>query len=61
MDNAPAIQQQKFWNKVAKLAVKVMQLKGKVWISVHGLGVAYTHVRLSTSPKYYFDQELASG
>lgn len=61
MDNAPVIQQQKFWKKVAKLAVKLMQLKGKVWISVHGLGVAYTHVRLSTSPKYYFDQELASG
>lgn len=24
----------------------------------YGLGVDYTHVRISTSPKYYFDNEL---
>jgi hypothetical protein len=61
IDNAPIIQQQKFWKKVAKIAIKLMKEKDKVWISVHGLGVAYTHVRLSTSPTYYFDKELAIG
>ena len=58
IDNAPEIQQQEFWKQVAKVAKKFMNEKGKVWISVHGLGVDYTHVRISTSPKYYFDNEL---
>lgn len=59
LDNAPLIQQQAFWKKVAAVAKKEMKDKGKVWISVHGLGVAYTHVRVSSSPKYYFDKDLA--
>ena len=58
IDNAPEIQQQEFWKKVAEIAIKFMNEKGKVWISVHGLGVGYTHVRISSSPKYYFDNEL---
>lgn len=58
IDNASEIQQQEFWKKVAEVAKKFMNEKGKVWISVHGLGVDYTHVRISTSPKYYFDNDL---
>jgi hypothetical protein len=58
IDNAPEIQQQEFWKHVAEVAKNFMKEKGKVWISVHGLGVNYTHVRISTSPKYYFDNEL---
>jgi hypothetical protein len=58
IDNAPEIQQQEFWKHAAKVAKKLMKEKGKVWISVHGLGVYYTHVRISTIPKYYFDNEL---
>jgi hypothetical protein len=58
IDNAPEIQQEEFWKKVAEVAKKFMDKKGKVWISVHGLGVNYTHVRISSSPKYYFDNEL---
>lgn len=56
--NAPEIQQQQFWKTVAKIAKAFAEEKGKVWISVHGLGVSYTHVRISTSPKYYFNNEL---
>jgi hypothetical protein len=56
IDNAPIIQQEKFWRKVAKVAIKFMNKKEKVWISVSGLGVAYTHLRISTTPKYYFDE-----
>jgi hypothetical protein len=59
LDNASEIQQHHFWKKVAQVSKQFMKEKGKVWISVHGLGVAYTHVRISSSPKYYFDQELA--
>ena len=58
IDNAPEIQQQEFWKHVTEVAKNFMKEKGKVWISVHGLGVDYTHVRISTSPKYYFDNEL---
>jgi hypothetical protein len=58
IDNAPEIQQQAFWKKVAEVAKDFMKEKGKVWISVHGLGVAYAHVRISSSPKYYFNKEL---
>jgi hypothetical protein len=58
IDNASEIQQQEFWKKVAEVAKKFMNEKGKVWISVHGLGVDYTHVRISSSPKYYFDNDL---
>ena len=58
IDNAPEIQQQEFWKHVAEVAKKFMKKNGKVWISVHGLGVAYTHVRISIIPKYYFVSEL---
>lgn len=58
IDNSDEIQQQEYWKHVAKVAKKFMNEKGKIWISVHGLGVNYTHVRISSSPKYYFDNKL---
>jgi hypothetical protein len=58
IDNAPEIQQKKFWKKVAQVSEKVMNKDGKAFISVHGLGVPYTHIRISSIPKYYFDNEL---
>ena len=58
IDNASIQQQKQFWKKVANVANKFMNKKGKVWISVHGLGVHYTHVRISSEPKYYFDEKL---
>ena len=61
IDNAPEIQQQEFWKHVAEVATNFMNKHGKVWISVHGFGVPYTHVRISTSPKYYFDNKLKDG
>ncbi len=59
IDNASETQQIEFWKKVAEVAKQFMKTKGKVWISVHGLGVPYTHVRISSLPKYYFDNELS--
>ena len=58
IDNSSERQQKKFWKKVAEVAEKIMNKYKKVWISTHGLGVAYTHVRISITPKYYFDNEL---
>jgi len=55
IDNAPKHQQEEFWKKVAKVAKKCLNKWGEVWISVHGLGVPYTHVRIDSKPKYYFN------
>jgi hypothetical protein len=54
IDNATKIQQREFWKKVAEVAKKFMKQNGEAWISVHGLGVDYTHVRIDSKPKYYF-------
>ncbi len=59
IDNAPEIQQIEFWKKVAEVSKEFMKQKGSVWISSHGFGVSYTHVRISSTPKYYFDNSLA--
>ena len=58
VDNAPETQQKEFWKRVSKEARIFMKKKGKVWISVHGLGVHYTHVRISSVPKNYFNNKL---
>lgn len=58
IDNSSKIHQIEFWKKVAEIAIESMHKYGKVWISVHGLGVVYTHVRISDSSKYYFNEEL---
>lgn len=58
IDNAPLEQQISFWKEVASVAKLFMSIHKKVWISVHGHGVYYTHIRISTKPKYYFDDKL---
>ena len=59
IDNASQERQILFWKRVSKVAKKQVKKYGKVWISTHGLGVPYLHVRVSSTPKYYFDRELA--
>lgn len=56
--NASNTQKKIFWKKVAEIAIKEQKKHGKVWISTHGLGVAWLHVRISTSPKYYGNSKL---
>ena len=58
IDTAPLKQQKMFWKKVATVAKKEMKKHGKVWISTSGMGVPYLHVRISITPKYYFDDSL---
>ena len=58
IDNAPVEQSKAFWKHVAKVSRKCMKKWKEVYITVHGLGVAYTHVRISSIPKYYFDKSL---
>jgi len=59
VDNAPKIQQVEFWKEVAKKARQQMKIHKKVWISAHGLGVSYLHIRISNQPKYYFNEQLS--
>jgi hypothetical protein len=58
IDNSSIKQQKEFWKLVAITAIEFMSIHKSVWISVHGFGVSYTHVRISTIPKYYFASEL---
>ena len=58
IDNSSALQQKFFWKKVVQVAKQFMKKHENIWISVHGLGVPYTHIRISCMPKYYFDNEL---
>lgn len=53
IDNASETQQLKFWQEVVKVAKIKLQDWKRVWISTHGLGVSYLHVRISKNPKYY--------
>lgn len=54
IDNAPLKQQQEFWNYVAKSIKICLKNNDKLYVSVHGYGVPYCHVRISTFPKYFF-------
>lgn len=53
IDSASLNQKIKFWKKVAKQIRKMLKIHDKVWVSTHGLGVSYLHVRIDTIPKYY--------
>ena len=54
IDNANETQQKYFWKYVSK-TVKNLIKDGdtKYWVSTHGLGVPYFHLRISLKPKYY--------
>ena len=53
IDNAPAIQQQEFWRLVGNEIENELEAHDKLYVSTHGLGVPYLHVRLCPTPKYY--------
>ena len=59
VDNAPKIQQIELWKKVATIAENQMKKFGSIWVSAHGLGVPYLHIRVCSMPKYYFDKDLS--
>jgi hypothetical protein len=58
IDNATLAQQKALWKRVVTVARKLMKNNKYVWISTHGLGVPYLHVRVSTIPKYYGNSKL---
>lgn len=57
IDNASTTQQIEFWRYVSKSIKDVLEKNDKIYVSTHGLGVPYFHLRLDTRPKYYQTQE----
>jgi len=53
IDNASVKQQKELWRTVAIQAKKMLKTHGQIWISTHGRGVPYLHVRIDITPKYY--------
>lgn len=53
IDTASIEQQIEFWKFVSYELEKFLQINNQVYVSTHGLGVSYFHLRLCTKPKYY--------
>uniref|UniRef100_A0A6T6WIS4 Uncharacterized protein n=1 Tax=Amorphochlora amoebiformis TaxID=1561963 RepID=A0A6T6WIS4_9EUKA len=51
--NAPEDQKQALWEKTGKTFQTVLEQNKTVWVSTHGTGVYWLHVRIDTRPKYY--------
>jgi hypothetical protein len=57
-DNASITHQKAFWKKVANEIENILKNNDKIYISTHGFGVYYFHLRLDTYPKYYHTKEF---
>lgn len=53
VDNASKSQQKKFWKCAAKSIKEMLKYHDVIWVSTHGLGVPYLHLRIEVEPKYY--------
>ena len=56
IDNAPQEIKSEFWKFAVDQIKQFILTHGKVYVSTHGLGVSYFHLRLCTFPKYYHSQ-----
>ena len=61
MDNASITQQCEFWKYASKIIKQQLKVKKALYISTHGLGVPYFHLRLDTKPKYYQSKITSNG
>ena len=53
------LQQKKFWNCASKIIKNFLKNNNnKIFISTHGHGVPYFHLRISKKPKYYFEKDF---
>jgi hypothetical protein len=53
IDNADPELQKNFWHKVAITIKELLKTTNKIYISTHGTGVYYFHLRLDSAPNYY--------
>ena len=58
IDQASLPQQKELWKEVTNVAREMLKKYSNVWISTHGTGVPYLHVRISINPKYYGDSKM---
>ena len=58
IDQAPRSIQIEFWKFVVDQIKQFISTHGQVYVSTHGLGVSYFHLRLCTYPKYYQSKDL---
>ena len=58
VDNASVYHQKQFWKKAVKEIKNTLKNNEKIYVSTHGLGVPYFHLRLDKYPKYYQTKEL---
>ena len=53
IDNSSINHQKLFWKRVVLEIKKILKDNDKIYVSTHGLGVPYFHLRLDKNPKYY--------
>lgn len=53
IDNASERQQTQFWKLAAAEIKEQLKYHDRVFVSTHGLGVNYFHLRIECRPKYY--------
>lgn len=58
INNASEIQQKETWKLVVKEIKNMLKNNEYIWVSTHGTGVNYLHIRISNSPKYYENSKL---
>ena len=60
--NAPLKKQYNFWQEVANELEKSLDNSENTpkWLSTHGLGIHYLHVRIDSRPKYYSWSEYSN-
>lgn len=57
IDNASLTQQRKFWHYASIEIRNLLKTQKNIYVSTHGLGVSYFHLRLDKYPKYYQTSE----
>lgn len=57
-ETATFLQKKELWKLVVKTIQKQLKVWPRVWVSVHGHGVPYLHIRVSSVPRHYFDKKL---
>ena len=60
MQSASNEQIKLLWKRVALETIKFVEKHNVAWISTHGLGVPWLHIRISSQPKYYGNSPLAN-
>jgi ribonuclease HI len=58
IDNSSNEQQVEFWKNVAIEIINLLDFHDKIYVSTHGLGVLYFHLRLDLYPKYYITEDF---